>query len=286
MTALILEGGGMRTAFTAGVLDYFISKKLIFNNIIGVSTGAYNALSYRSKQRAHTIDMYVNSCGDKRYRRHRGILRDQGINMATMLKENAGCLPFDYEQCMKNKASITAVATNCITGSAAYFPVTDPGSDISYVIAAASFPLFSPTVYIDGIPYLDGCITDPLPAGYALKQGYKKYIFVLTGDRTYYKDKDPRLNLIRRKYPQYPRLIEAFECQHVRYNQELEMVYCLERMGQALILQPGKPVKVSVMEKNPGRLLELYNEGFRIASQNYDILKGLEDGRRKLNEKV
>lgn len=40
---LVLEGGGMRGAFTAGVLDYFLDKNLSFHTCIGVSAGACHA---------------------------------------------------------------------------------------------------------------------------------------------------------------------------------------------------------------------------------------------------
>ncbi len=274
MTALILEGGGMRTAFTAGVLDYFIDRQLTFNNIIGVSTGAYCALSYLSKQRERTINLYLSFCKDMRYRNPvgmLGILRGRGKNIASILEDDDNGTPFNYEQYLNNEASLTAVATNCITGEATYFPTKDLGADKKYAITSASFPLISSTMEIGGIPFLDGCITDPLSVEYALKQGYKKYIFILTEDRAYYKDKTSMLRLIRKKYRQYPSLIEAFECQHIRYNQQLEMVYCLERMGQALILQPNQ-TKVSVFEKNPRKVYDLYHEGYFTALKNYDTI--------------
>ena len=37
---LVLEGGGMRGLYTAGVLDYFIDKGIYFRNCYGVSAGA------------------------------------------------------------------------------------------------------------------------------------------------------------------------------------------------------------------------------------------------------
>ena len=39
-TGLILEGGGMRGVFTAGILDFFIEKGLEFDTCFGVSAGA------------------------------------------------------------------------------------------------------------------------------------------------------------------------------------------------------------------------------------------------------
>ena len=56
-TALVLEGGGMRGIFTAGVLDLFIDKGLTFDNVTGVSAGAGHAVSYLSGQRGRAFDV-------------------------------------------------------------------------------------------------------------------------------------------------------------------------------------------------------------------------------------
>ena len=47
---LVLEGGGMRGVYTAGILDFFMEKNLYFPYVIGVSMGACNAASYISRQ--------------------------------------------------------------------------------------------------------------------------------------------------------------------------------------------------------------------------------------------
>ena len=49
--ALVLEGGGMRGVFTAGVLDAFLDEKFYFPYVVGVSAGSSNGLSYASRQR-------------------------------------------------------------------------------------------------------------------------------------------------------------------------------------------------------------------------------------------
>lgn len=38
---LLLEGGGMRGLYTAGVLDIFMEKQIRIDGIIGVSAGAF-----------------------------------------------------------------------------------------------------------------------------------------------------------------------------------------------------------------------------------------------------
>ena len=46
---LILEGGGMRGIYTAGVLDFFIDKNIEVDLVVGVSAGGCHAASYLSK---------------------------------------------------------------------------------------------------------------------------------------------------------------------------------------------------------------------------------------------
>ena len=49
--ALVLEGGSLRSLYTAGVLDVFMEKNIEFSCVIGVSAGALTAANYISKQR-------------------------------------------------------------------------------------------------------------------------------------------------------------------------------------------------------------------------------------------
>lgn len=49
---LVLEGGGMRGLYTAGVLDLFIEKGIYFRDCYGVSAGATQCSSYLASRRA------------------------------------------------------------------------------------------------------------------------------------------------------------------------------------------------------------------------------------------
>lgn len=48
---LVLEGGGMRTLFTAGVLDAFLDKNIKVDGVVGVSAGALFGVNYISGQK-------------------------------------------------------------------------------------------------------------------------------------------------------------------------------------------------------------------------------------------
>ena len=51
-TGLVLEGGGMRGIYTAGVLDVFLEHEIEFDGVIGVSAGAIHGCSFVSGQKA------------------------------------------------------------------------------------------------------------------------------------------------------------------------------------------------------------------------------------------
>ena len=61
-TALVLEGGGMRGMFSAGVFEAFLAHQLTFPYITAVSAGACNILSYMSAQ--GTVNSFAQISSD------------------------------------------------------------------------------------------------------------------------------------------------------------------------------------------------------------------------------
>lgn len=66
-TALVLEGGGMRGMFSAGVFEAFLAHQFTFPYITAVSAGACNILSYMSAQPLRTRQIIEHYVTDKRY---------------------------------------------------------------------------------------------------------------------------------------------------------------------------------------------------------------------------
>ncbi|MCI2191649.1 MAG: patatin-like phospholipase family protein, partial [Oscillospiraceae bacterium] len=64
---LVLEGGGMRGAYTSGVLDVFLDEEIFFQKVYGVSAGACNALSYVSRQKGRNRQIFSKYATDNRY---------------------------------------------------------------------------------------------------------------------------------------------------------------------------------------------------------------------------
>ena len=64
---LVLEGGGMKGIYTAGVLEYFMENDLYFENCYGVSAGACHLCSYISKQKRRAYRVALDYLEDKNY---------------------------------------------------------------------------------------------------------------------------------------------------------------------------------------------------------------------------
>ena len=269
---LILEGGGMRGIYTAGVLDFFIEKNIEVDITIGVSAGSCHASSYLSKQYKRAYNATVDYINDKRYLSFSNLIKTGSIfGMDFMFNKIPNELNiYDYDTFAKSKSKFVVVATNCETGSPEYFELKDLKKEIIYMQASCSIPMFANIVEIDDFKLVDGGVSDSIPIEYSLNQGYKKNIVVLTRDITYKKNKQKFLPIVNKKYKKYPNLVKAIENRHLNYNKSLNLVNKLEKDGDVLVIRPKKPVNVSQIEKNAKKLTSLYEEGYDDAKELYD----------------
>ena len=271
-TSLILEGGGMRGVYTAGVLDLLLDEKIDIKYCVGVSAGACNCISYISKQHKRNYRVNLYYINDRRYLSFSNLIKTGSIfGMDFMFNKIPNELNiYDYDTFAKSKSKFVVVATNCETGSPEYFELKDLKKEIIYMQASCSIPMFANIVEIDDFKLVDGGVSDSIPIEYSLNQGYKKNIVVLTRDITYKKNKQKFLPIVNKKYKKYPNLVKAIENRHLNYNKSLNLVNKLEKDGDVLVIRPKKPVNVSQIEKNAKKLAALYEEGYDDAKELYD----------------
>ena len=226
---LILEGGGRRGIYTAGVLDFFIYKNIKVDWVVGVSAGGCHAASYLSKQYNRAFRTNIDYLDDKDYISFKNLIKNGSIfGMDLMFNKIPNELyPYDYETFNKSKSKFIVVATNCDTGKAEYFQLNDMKKDIIYLQASCSIPMFANIVEINGFKLLDGGVSDSIPIEYALKQGCNKNIVILTRDKTYIKSKVKFLSLVKRKYKKYPKLVKSIANRQLKYNENINLIKSL-----------------------------------------------------------
>jgi len=219
---LVLEGGAMRGMFTAGILDVLMDEGVVVDGAIGVSAGAVFGCNYKSKQRGRAIRYNKRFAGDKRYCSFSSLIKTGDLYNAKFdYDELPNKLdPFDYDTFTSNPMEFIAVATDADTGEAVYHKcTTGRGEDMQWLRASASMPALSNLVEIDGRRLSDGGTADSVPLKYFESLGYDRIIVILTQPKGFVKEKNKMLPLLRFLLRKTPKLIEALESRHLRYNE-------------------------------------------------------------------
>jgi len=267
---LILEGGGMRGIYTAGVLEYFSEHGIYFPYTIGVSAGACMGASYLSRQLGRNRIVNVNWVSDPRYISWRNLWKNgQLFGMDFIFDEIPNKLvPFDYEAFQNSPEEYVIGTTDCITGEAVYYRKRDPGYDLLKLLrASSSLPFIAPIVEFGGRKLLDGGIADPIPLREAEKEGYKRNVLILTRNSDYRKSRSRFPWLLKRAYAKYPKLVETMLHRYEVYNETLAYIESQEKSGNVFVIRPQEPLVVGRMERDPRKLDALYMQGYRDAGK-------------------
>lgn len=272
---LILEGGGMRGMFSAGVIDVLMENGIEFDGTIGVSAGAAFGCNYKSRQIGRVIRYNTKYCRDKRYSSIRSLIKTGDMFGADFCYRE---LPeeldlFDVESYQKNPMDFYVVATDIESGKPEY-KKCDYGDrrDLLWYRASASMPLVSRIVEIEGKKYLDGGIADSIPLKYFEGIGYTKNVVVLTQPSDYVKKPNSALPLIKMAYKKFPNLISAMAKRHEVYNETTAYVKKRELEGDVFVICPSEPLSVGRVEHDAKKLRETYEAGRKIANEMLDAI--------------
>ena len=272
-SGLVLEGGGMRGVYTAGVLEYFMEKDLYFPYVIGVSAGACMAASYLSRQKGRNRQVNIDFVKDPRYLSYRNYWKKKQLfDMDFVFDEIPNKLvPYDYETFLQRTEQFVVVTTDCMTGEPIYYHMDEHGENMLQLIrASSSLPFVAPTVAYQDKFLLDGGIIDPIPIRKAQQDGFQKNVVIMTKP-VGYKKKASRFSSLF-KYKQYPIISEKLQTRYQLYNDTLDFIEKEKDQGTTFLIQPSKTLQVSRIEKNQQRLIDLYELGWQDAKNNYEQL--------------
>ncbi len=276
---LVLEGGGMRGLYTAGVLDFLLDKGIEFSGVYGVSAGACHMCSYLSKQRGRARDINIDYLDTKRYCSLRSLLTTGDLfNVDICYHLIPDYLyPYDNETFEQYKGKAYCVATDIVTGKPEYFRLRDMRKDIDKVRASASLPLVSRNVNIDGRLYLDGGFSDAIPLQKSVMDGNSKNVVIMTKEVGYVRKPATKIALLKLRYFRYPKIAQLMKKRHINYNNQLAYIEGQRKAGKAFVIRPEKPGDVGRLEKNQDKLKALYQQGYDDMARQYDdLMKFLE----------
>ncbi len=182
--ALIVEGGGFKSGFTAGVLDSFIINGFDpFHLYLGVSGGAMNLTSYISRQYKRNINIILAMSKNTNFISIVRFLKGGNyMELKYLLEVTEKKYPFDIDVANKHlkNADCRVVVTNYLNGNSAYLSVKKYGW-LKTMEATGSLPMATRGYCeIAGRKYIDGGLSDPLPVKRVYDWGYRNIILLRT----------------------------------------------------------------------------------------------------------
>ena len=263
-TGLVLEGGGMRGLFSAGVMDVMMEHGIRFDGIVGVSAGATFGCNYKSHQPGRVLRYNIRFKDDPRYMGLRSLLRTGDLVEAefsyhTMPNELD---VFDRETFRNDPTEFYVVCTDVETGEPVYHRIDvmeDEGLD--WIRASASMPLVSRPVALDGRLLLDGGISDSIPLRYFQGLGFDRNVVILTQPKGYFKRRTKLMPLFHLFMRRYPAIVRAMGRRHLMYNDELSYLSEQERRGNILLICPQETLPIGRTEQKEEKMRRVYGMG-------------------------
>ena len=261
---LILEGGGFKTSFTAGVLDAFTMYGYDdYDVIVAVSGGSLAGSYFLSNQFGSYFNSMKAICKDPRF-----------VSFSKAFSEGLMNLDFFYEIAEKefpfekNKAlealiskSFYIVLTHTESGDTHYLqPTLENWVDMT--IAASTVPMITKGVhYVDNIPYSDGGITDPIPIQWVMKQNPKHVLLIRTTHQQF------KPSLVKPEYlvakmiranVQIKKSVENFQ---LRIKESIDFADKLARKGMIEQLAPDKALNTNIFTNSVDSIILDYRHG-------------------------
>lgn len=270
-TGLVLEGGGIRGIFSAGVIDVLMEEGITFDGGIGVSAGAAFGSNYKSGQNRRAIRYNLRFAKDPRYSSIRSLIATGDLFNAQFCYHDIPekLDPFDWETFRKNPMEFYLVCTDAETGEPVYHLCDCEKEDewelLEWFRASGSMPMVSRVVEIGGKKLLDGGVSDSIPLKFMEDQGYERNVVILTRPADYIKKPNTMMPVIRFAMRNYPAMVDAMEYRHVMYNSELAYIRKREAGGYAFVIRPARDLDVGRVEHDHMKIRAAYKEGRRMA---------------------
>jgi len=181
---LILEGGSLRCAFTAGVMDaLLLLGPLKFERIFGISAGSMVMATYLSGQYKHFYRISRDLVEDGTFIRFSSAWSKEGLMNLSHLRAHVmrhAPLDLDALSVAQETTQAIVVTTHLETGEPRY--IEPQGRDwMDALVASSSLPMVTRgKVKFRGEWMFDGGYSDPLPLDKAIEMGGRHILVVRT----------------------------------------------------------------------------------------------------------
>ena len=275
-TGLVLEGGGMRGLFTAGILDVLMENNVTFDGVVGVSAGATFGCNFKSHQIGRVLRYNMSQRKNPKYMGIRSLIKTGdyvgGEYSYHILPTQLDV--FDFDAFEKNPTEFHIVATNVKTGEPVYRRLDKIDyTGMEWIRASASMPIISKPVVIGDLALLDGGISDSIPLKYFENEGFTKNVVILTQPKGFKKKLTKLMPVFKATMRKYPAIIEGMSKRHLMYNRELEYITQQQEAGNCMVICPSDTLPIGRTDLNPKKMQNVYDMGRKAGEDNLESIR-------------
>lgn len=247
-TALIVGGGGMRAAFSAGALRGFEKSGMadIFDIVVGVSAGAPICAYFLSGQTTLGTSIYLKELAENKFINLTRISKIMDIDYLDFVFRNIK--PLDQEYIRSSRSKFYVTVTDAKTGKGELLDMKDQKIDIvSAICASSALPIiYNKTIVIKGRHYCDGAIGNGIPIDFLLQKGCTDILIILNNAAGKKSNSPPLFekifsHLYMKKFP--PALRTATLARNKLYNQSLKKIQELTNINVGILTPEEMPLK-------------------------------------------
>ena len=263
---LIVEGGSLRCAFTAGVLDTFaVLGYNKFKRYFAVSAGTMALTSFLSGQRKHFIDVACHMVEDGEFIRFFSAFSEEGLmNLAHLFDHVRRNRPLDIEGAAVAAwgKDVRMVTTDFATGNPLYLR-PEPSDWLRIMWASSTLPMVTRgRIKVHDQWMFDGGISDALPLQAALDRGSRRILVIRTRPSGMHIEKGWLDTFATYWYRENPAIVMLYEHGHETYNRAVDR---LKTGGEGRRkweeIAPLTPLRSDGYRINAGQLLQDYHHG-------------------------
>ena len=268
---LIIQGGGFRTGFSAGVLDAFMALNYNpFDSYVVVSGGAIAVSYYLGGQYSKCFNAMCMLAEDKEFMSYYRMFGEDGVMNVDYFKKVAEeIVPFDLNMALsalKNK-ELTVVMTNKNNGLAEYFNPTRE-TWLDSIIASCTLPFVTKGVHqFNGKEFMDGGWSDPLPIEWAVEKGDADITIIRTSPKDLKVTQSWTDYFGKYAFRTNEKLQACFENNHKKYNQSIDFINATPKKVKITQIAPDSPLMAGT-----------YSNSVNVISKDYryGVQKGLD----------
>ena len=273
-TALIVEGGAMRGAWAAGVLAYLQEcgrrqYDLVYAASSGACSAAYFVADMWEPGLAIWRELACNVVRKSNFLRRKPII-DLAYLVDYVIRKR---VPLSVELLQKMPTRFFIVLTDCHTGEPVYFHACDDRV-FAALRATSSMPLATRGFdYVDGQPFADGGVADPIPLKRAIQDGATDITVVLTHNPAFRLKPTPHW-MGRLAYPDFPEVARVWTArQNVNYNAALDLMKQPPAGVRIQVFRPLRPMPVGSFSVEPKQIAAALILGHDEALQQTEFMK-------------